>query len=541
MESKKLWEKVEENLFPGHSNMSKGVNNVLKRLYGLNLKPDFDTLESIISGEAISLNKLNQISTDVARAESVSLEFSALGYKGKSALRKVDQITETKKAFGRATGILKGKKSGEQTDIRKKMKNYQSNPDTLALLRQEADSIDNLLFGDEKDVGLYNLTNTQDFAVSKTSLQYHENRKKIPLLKKNLEKIKDRYLNFDKSGDPDKELSKLAAEVKENNKVCEKGEYYEGTFALKQLNEEINLIRKFAKKYILKKKDIQNDTKFLAKQKRNFEKLKQSGVSEEGIKELKKLEENYNPNKYNYAKNMFLNDAIAAYESQASELKDGINDVILNENIRINNEYKDLKKKIDMLDEKVTEIGKYEAVNEKLNNIVSNYENTNKTLNGLVSKLDDLQNRDDSGKFKELNEELYKKIEKLIKKEEKKEEVVYQKNANQKEKIVLFSDELKNLELPLDTRYHVIEDALQGRMSSDGWVSRIELLDTVIDSLTSSGELAKTDYPMKVYEKLSNFYQNGYLGKVATFSPNNKEKIETAINHLYQFAQKVNA
>lgn len=114
-------------------------------------------------------------------------------------------------------------------------------------------------------------------------------------------------------------------------------------------------------------------------------------------------------------------------------------------------------------------------------------------------------------------------------------------NTKTYKKPFILSDELKKLELPLDTRLHIIDDVLQGRIQADGWIAAMQLLNETVESLSNEKDLESTNYLLQVSDKLNEFYSKGYLGKIAKFSDENRQIIESSINNLQDFGQRIYA
>lgn len=578
-----LWDEVEERYFPAIADDTKKLNKVLKSLYGLDLKPDFDTLESVVGGEDISLSQLNNIAREVVEAEVISNEFSGFGYNNPDALRITEQVTETTKSLGTTLKSLKGRKYKELKKTRADLKKNKNNIVILKNLRKEANTIDDFFWGNKKEKGLYDLSDNT-VRIPESVECYHANRSNIVQLDNEIGKIKQRYQNFDKSLSPEKELNLLINETKTGFgksklvKDCIKAEFYEGLVILKKLNLEMKDVKKDVSGYIEKKKyetismrspkywnnqpiptdnvifkandGMWYDVKTFVQVNDAILKIvvKDNSLNKGSLDDIAYKCEQWVLNNIKYESDEVIAKQPEFWQKPTETLQRGMGDcedqAYLVASLMLNTEkmptdrvrvvagevkegghaWVEYRRKKD--DQHVILDTTYKPTSEKIEKRL-----TTANMNDYVKRYF-AANNEHSWDLGNPNDYL------TIRTVDKPEPLPEPKKQK---KSVLLSEELKKLELPLDTRYHVIEDVLQGRVSSNGWISRIELLDTAIDSLSNTNSLPKTNYPMEVYEKLNDFYNNGYLGKVALFSDQNKETIELGINNLYQFAQKVHA
>ncbi|MBU1854484.1 MAG: hypothetical protein KKF89_02090, partial [Nanoarchaeota archaeon] len=264
-----LWSEIKENYFPGLSKSSKELNISLKKLYSLNLKNDFDTLEQVIAGEDISLKQLNNISEDIFQGEEIVNEFFTYNFEKPDALKKTEQFDVTKEYFVNAIRILSVRKSEELSALCSNLKQSRNNLLQLSNIRIKADKVDELLFGinPKSARGIYELleqVENETIIIPETSKKYHLNKQAIPSIKKDIEELKIKYLNFENSINLGDELKDLSKDVRTGFKKsafaikCFEADYFEGIIELTQLEEEIKSIQKRPNFYTQIKNNINN-------------------------------------------------------------------------------------------------------------------------------------------------------------------------------------------------------------------------------------------------------------------------------------------
>lgn len=94
-ESEELWGRIDTHMLPAHSESTKKLNNCLERLYGLDLKPDFDALENIVNNRApASINELNETYGRLLKQRRLLKSFSLIIMKENRRLEKLRRFLQ---------------------------------------------------------------------------------------------------------------------------------------------------------------------------------------------------------------------------------------------------------------------------------------------------------------------------------------------------------------------------------------------------------------------------------------------------------------
>lgn len=259
-----VWKDITDSsiFLPEYSESTKELNRALKKLYGVDIKEDFDTLESIVNDNtSISVVRLNEIAKDLSEAERLVEEFLQYEYERESALLKVEQVSVTAEVMNKALGRIIGNNYTELKRLKGEMKKDKHNPEVVSSLRKEMNSIDNFILGYNNYKGAYDIARERGKRLDVNPLftDYRGKREKIKEIKKEIYSLQQRCLGFDSIDDVKKEIKRLRKGTKRGYKECKRAEYYEGLIQLRNLNEEIKNIENNPKEYI-KKKDEKKES-----------------------------------------------------------------------------------------------------------------------------------------------------------------------------------------------------------------------------------------------------------------------------------------
>ncbi|MBU1200911.1 MAG: hypothetical protein KJ583_03210 [Nanoarchaeota archaeon] len=727
---KNLWEKQEETLLPEGSDSSIRLNSVLKKLYSLNLKKDYDDLESIMNTKQVSLKELNLLVDNLRMAEEAVKEFASYNYHGSAALRVASQVGVVNDKAKDALEIISKRESVKLLDLKNKMKKNKNNYSIVSSMRLEADALDELLFGADSQRGVYEFLNKNDKQIDVDLRIYHYQKSKIKELKKDVDLLLERYLNFESSIDIGKELVQLKKATRirflksECAKKCRKDEYYEGLMTLQLINKDVKKIRKNPQLYIQNKSYIKSG---IDKIKKLIDNLPEK-VSLEETNQLLDLKNKLKFESFQDYETLYLKRMVEEYTSLSSQLKNKIGVLEKNTEQAVKKESEKLMREYTTINEAIYSKGsklKQSELDVLINDLqrisfgFSSFGKTNdvKAVEALITKAKNIPNDEkaklwnnkypvsdniiykarngmfyDVRHFIQANDPILKSVvdDKNLKSDSlddiaykcllwvnkniiytpdpqlstKSEEWLFptetlqtgkgdcedgtnlmislMRNAgvpayrvknscggvdegghswtiylrekddewvildwtykftdkqiserelakNRKDYVltyfsfndehswaqgpleinrnylskgryrkeveivaatkklvsdgendyVILSEELNTLVLPFDTRYHVIDDVLQLRTPANGWVERMNILSTEVNRLSSQKDLQKSDYPLKVYDILEKFYNNGYLGHVASLRERNKQVIDSSMQRLYLFANNV--
>ncbi|MBL7051016.1 transglutaminase domain-containing protein [Candidatus Woesearchaeota archaeon] len=339
MKTKNIWVPVNEKYLPEISKGRKELNSALKKLYSLKLESDFRSLEKIVGGEEVSLGKLNAIAKRVQDARYTEGAFSLYGYRTKETDKKTKQVNAVGIGLENALKKLSGIKYSELEEIQKDMKKNKHNFSILSSLRNSANEIDDLLFGDGTKKGVYELDNR---SASGLTQNYHEQRELIKEVDEKIKLIKESYVDFDFNFDYKKELKGLKKETRNGFlfkgdiiKKCKKAKYYEGLIKLKWFNSEIKDVLLYPGTYLEDKESITLDIS-------EIEKL-QKDLSVLGVDELKDVREKYAIDKYEDEDSFYLEQDVIKYDDVVAPLHAKVNRLLKKELKELNEDYKKLK------------------------------------------------------------------------------------------------------------------------------------------------------------------------------------------------------
>lgn len=103
-----------------------------------------------------------------------------------------------------------------------------------------------------------------------------------------------------------------------------------------------------------------------------------------------------------------------------------------------------------------------------------------------------------------------------------------------------FRDAISDINNPSNPRLAELGNILVGSCGpNNGLLNTLDYLIKETDKI-SKEKISKSVYPMELYQNLKKYYDVGYLGELASFSDDNKRKIDNNLSKFYSFAKKFN-
>jgi len=501
-----LWGDITEIYFPGKSILTTEINKILTKLYSSKLKNNFENLEKIVINNDThkDITKIAEISKNIFTTQELFVELNSFQYASESTELIRNQFEFLNEKFIEKLEYSSFEKYLYFQKLNSELRKNKNNINNLRDLRKRLNVLDEYLF--LHNDGLYDVIKMHySYKIPEEIMRFHQEKPNINILENDMNFLLSRYKNIYSSSNPIKELKKIIKETKRGifkSKLISKyifSEYYEGVLILYEINKESKLILKNFDDYLDQFKKITNDTSLINLEISRFASSNIYPI-EKRIELLKKLHSTFKLDKYK-DNSLILKVPITKYISASSKLNKKVV-------ASLNEAYLELKNQSEKKERSEQELKKLK------------YDNN---LKNLQNKIIDLQS------------ENYKQEKELTEKEEAIRQRDISLQEKEPKKYVSLNDKLRYIESPLDSRLFIISDILEGRKNTDGWIDRISLLKKEIDKLATTKDLIKTDYVVKVHDALSDFYVNGYLGEIASFSKTNKEIIEGLLDSIYSF------
>jgi hypothetical protein len=315
-----LWAEAEDRnrLPPAIAESSKKLNDCLRRLYNLELKSDFDRLESVGS-----IDEVIGISERLESAEAVANEFTSFNYRRKSALRKVEQVKAVGKRVNDALASLALQYFNEFKERIVELEG-EENLERCRQLREGTDEADKQYkrlraSGKKRRVEFR-------FDVKATFADYEEKKEAREEMRKRVNSLYERY----QSADMKDKIEKIRREIgrgwlsdSEIVKSCRNAGYHEGIIRVKNLEEDINEVLRDLGIILRKKKSIRAAIESMEK---NYKLLEDMIKGKKSLKELREIEGNVNPAKYqSYGGMIYFEGDVAEYRKAAEKVLEKVN------------------------------------------------------------------------------------------------------------------------------------------------------------------------------------------------------------------------
>ncbi|MBW2981521.1 hypothetical protein KY343_01445 [Candidatus Woesearchaeota archaeon] len=291
-----LWAEAEDRdkLPPAMAESSKKLNDCLRRLYDLELKADFDSLEPD-DNQSISIDDVVGISERLESAEAVANEFVSFNYGRKSALRKVEQVKAVSERFDDVLSSLAVRYFDEFKEKKIRLER-EENLKKSEQLREIMDKTDDRYqrlaeVGDKREIEFR-------FDVRATFKHYEEKKEEREKAKRNVDILYDRYF----LAETKKDMQKIQDEIKsgwfsdsEAVEACKNAGYREGVLRINRLEKDVSRVLKDYSKIAEKKKSIKDNIERLEADYRELEDMEKG---KKCFARLKEIREGANPDKY---------------------------------------------------------------------------------------------------------------------------------------------------------------------------------------------------------------------------------------------------
>jgi hypothetical protein len=218
----------DEQYFPGLSEKTQNLNNILESLYNFQLREFNDS-------------NLNQISEEIRHAELDLFELDSY------TNPRIDEIRTNLAEYSLQLDLhlsnLVDDRSSKLERILSSMKSSQNNLSVLNSLRKEANSIDDYISDINESI------NSREIDIPEIFTDYSNKREQIKGVNQEISLLNERYHSFFNSDNPKKELKSLLKATKTKDifktklyKKCKESGYYEGIILLSQMHNNINIL-----------------------------------------------------------------------------------------------------------------------------------------------------------------------------------------------------------------------------------------------------------------------------------------------------------
>lgn len=259
-----LWQPLANTeLLPEHSDSTRHLNQLLSRLFGLDVKSVYDQIHC-----SSNLVELGALVENVNAAFELADSFESLGYARSDALRKVAQIKVTSMSMDNKLLEIASSYHEQLLQLQDQLQQYKENIHLASSTRGALGALVN-----DYDV-LQNLISDRNLQVpnkvSKDFENYTVNQKYIDDIQKKIDQIKSRLSQVFQIQNPKKELGDLENDLKEGFfksplvKQCSKTQYVEGLYQVNVLRKQIREVLSNIDGYRAAYESVQRDISSLA-------------------------------------------------------------------------------------------------------------------------------------------------------------------------------------------------------------------------------------------------------------------------------------
>ncbi len=225
----------EEHYFPGLSERTQNLNQILEGLYNFKTKPFTDNQES-----------LNQIAQNLEETDSNLQKLGPYNYSTDTTNQIKDQVNNYSEQFDIYLTNLISDKESELENILSSIDSAKNNLTILQTLRQKVNSIEEYINSNQ---GIRETLVLRDIESSEIFSNYSNKREQIKTIDEEISLLTERYDSFFDSNNPKKELKDLLKTTKTKSlfkteiyKNCKQAGYYEGIILLDNLHKNVKLL-----------------------------------------------------------------------------------------------------------------------------------------------------------------------------------------------------------------------------------------------------------------------------------------------------------